>query len=279
MRKIGDGLVSPYSVELGFSFNINLGKNLELLRNAVLNQDFDAAIIIDGKEGAGKSVLAMQIAHFLDVDRSVDIKRQICWTPDQFKYAVTHNAKGKAIVWDEARRGANRRRSTTDGNIEITDMLAECRQRNLFLVIVMPSFYDMDLNIAMHRTRVLIHVMFDWNSGDPNKPLRRGRFRFYNDTAKGDLYTDKILRTRYKYPPKPGLSFDGEFPHHYVVDEEKYRHAKRLSLRDFSKDDESVCPVCKLKMDKFLLKKGVNRCRAGHEWPANPTNIQKGGVV
>ena len=223
----------------------------------------------------GKSVIAMQIGHFLDVDRHINIKKQICWTPDQFKKAVTSNPKGKAIIWDEARRGANRRRSTQDVNIEITDMLAECRQKNLFLVIVMPSFYDMDLNIAMHRTRVLIHVRFDWKGDDPLKPLRRGMFRFYNDKAKGDLYTDKYMRTKYKYPAIPGSSFDGEFPHHYVVNEEEYRRLKRASLRDFAKDDITRCPVCKNKSDKFLVKKKMYRCRSGHEWPADPTSIQK----
>ena len=122
----GRPLSSKYSVKLGFSFDLYLGNNLLPYKKAVLNQDFDCACIVDGKEGSGKSVLAQQIATFLDKDHHLDVDKQICFTPKNFMDAVQSLEKGKAIVWDEARRGVNRRRSTQDVNLSITDMLAEC---------------------------------------------------------------------------------------------------------------------------------------------------------
>lgn len=225
-RKRKPNLSAKYSLEMGFSFHTHLGENLSIWRNAVMNQDIDCAGVVDGKEGAGKSVLAQQIAAFLDKDRVLDPHTQLCWTPDAFAKAVGTLEKGKAIVWDEARRGANRRRSGQEINLKITDMLAECRQHNLFLVIVMPSFYDMDMNIAVWRTRWLVHVSYHWELEDEKHPLKRGDFRFYNENGKKNLYTDRELRRGYKYPYMPNESFDGTFINHYVVDEELYKRLK-----------------------------------------------------
>ena len=228
-------LSSEYSLKLGFSFNINLGRNLEPYRNATLYQDFDAAVLVDGKEGSGKTVIAFQVATFLDKDNHLDLEKQVCFTPEHFKEAVQTLEKGKAIVWDEARRGLNRRRSTQDTNIEITDMLAECRQNNLFLVIVMPTFYDMDMNAAVWRTRLLIHVWYTWEEDQKNpKPLKRGYFRFYSEEGKKKLYTNKRWRQGYEYPYLKNDSFEGTFPHFYCVDEREYRKRKRQSESYYS---------------------------------------------
>lgn len=220
-------LTAQYSVELGFSFDTTLGSNLEYLRSAVMRQDFDAAVLVDGNEGSGKSVLGMQIAKFLDIDRELDLETQVCFTPQQFQKAVMTLRKGKAIVWDEARSGLNRRRSTQGVNLEITDMLSRCRARNLFMIIIMPSFYDMDMNVAIWRSRALVHVWYEWDKNNKEYPLVRGFFRFYNEGGKKDLYTNKLLRLRYEYPHLPNESFDSRFVEHYVVNEGLYRQRKR----------------------------------------------------
>lgn len=239
MTRPGPGrpLSSEFSVQLGFSFDRSLGRNMMPFKVATLHQDFDYGILVDGPEGSGKSVFAQQIACFLDKDNRIDLDKQICFTPDEVKKAITTLEKGKAIVWDEARRGLNRRRSTQEINLEITDLLAECRQNNLFLVVVMPSFYDMDMNVAVWRTRALVHVWYelDLERLKYNEPLVRGFFRFYNEQGKKNLYTNKILRQRYEYPYLRDQSFEGRFPHHYVVDENKYRAKKRKSEEDYRK--------------------------------------------
>lgn len=226
---MGQQLTAKYSVQLGFSFNTRLGNNLTRYRNAVINQDYDCCVLIDGGEGLGKSVFGMQVAYFLDIEHSIDINTQVCYTPEQFKQAVMTLKRGKAIIWDEARRGVNRRRFSQDVNLEVTDLLAECRQHNLFLVVIMPSFYDMDMNVAVWRSRCLIHVYGQFNDEDPEKPLKRGFFRFYNEEGKKELYTNKMTRQQYRYPLITNKSFDASFPHHYVVEEKDYRERKRKS--------------------------------------------------
>lgn len=261
----GRPLSTEESLMMGFSFNKRLARNLERLRAAVLSQDFDCIILIDGKEGGGKSVLAQHVAAFLDITRRID-QEQIVFTPEQFTEKVLNSEKGKAIIWDEARGGLNRRKSMDDVNIQITDMLAEIRQRNLFIIIVMPSFYDMDMNVAVWRSRALIHIWYDWESGDARKPLRRGFFRFYNEEGKKKLYTDKLTRMRYAYPYLKNHCFDATFPNHYCVDEEEYRKRKADALRSYSKkNDPYKCPTCQRKALKG--KNGMLKCPLGHEWP------------
>lgn len=250
---MGRPISTDVSLSLGFSFDRTLANNLTLIRNAVLNQDWDTTILIDGVEGAGKSVFAQQIAYFLDVDHSIDIDTQICYYPEQFKKAVMTLKKGKAIIWDEARRGLNRRRSMGETNLDTTDLMAECRQHNLFLVIVMPSFYDMDLNVSVWRSRCLIHVWYNWNVENPDKPLVRGFFRFYCEAAKKELYVNPVLRRGYRYPMIPGKCFDGRFVNHYVVDEEAYRRRK-LDAEAYFRSDEAKNKKPENNPDKQLVE-------------------------
>lgn len=259
--KRGRPLSSQYSVELGFPFNKRIGSNLERLRNAVIHQDYDVTILVDGQEGAGKSVFALQIAYFLDIDRNIDIHKQVCYYPEQFKKAVSTLGKGKAIIWDEARRGLNRRRSMEKINIDITDMLAECRYKNLFIIVVMPSFFDMDINVAIHRSELLFNVYVDWK-GDVSKPLRRGFVRMYSKRGKADLHQ---LNRRYSYPFMPNESFDATFSHYYVVDEDEYRKLKIEAFKKYQEDAKKIdphsCPSCGLK-NILTRVNGSKRCRS-----------------
>ena len=229
---------------LQFPFNIKLGDNLDRWRNAVLNQDIDCVVLVDGKEGSGKSVHALQIAFMLDIEHSIDLDTQVCYTPEEVKIAITTLKKGKAIVFDEARRGLNRRRSTEKVNIDLTDLFAECRQNNLFLVVVMPSFYDMDMNIAVWRSRALVHVSYTWDLENKAQPLVRGFARYYNEIGKKNMYCNKHYRTMYKYPYLKNECFDYTFPHHYVVDEALYRAKKREAEAEYRVKDKGGKQPC-----------------------------------
>lgn len=226
------------SVQMGFMFDETLANNLTYWRNAVMKQDIDCALIVDGTEGAGKSVFAMQVAAFLDVEQHIDLDKQVCYYPEQFKEAVMTLPKFKAIVWDEARRGGNRRRAMTQVNIEMMDLFAECRQHNLFLIVVLPSFYDLDFSLSVWRSRCLLHVWYKMDAERPDKPLERGFFRFFNEIGKRELYTNPYYRKRYEYPYLKNLSFDGRFLNHYVVNEEEYRKRKREAEEVYRRKDQ-----------------------------------------
>lgn len=277
MGERGPPLSSPYSVELGFSFNKRLGNNLSFYRNAVLRQDFDFVCIIDGAERTGKSVLAQQVAMFLDKDRELDVNKQICWTQEELEQAIATLPEGKAVILDEARRSLNRRRSMESQQLKLLDLFAEIGQKHLFLIMVLPSFYDMDLNIAVHRSRVLIHTWASFVKNEdgsiPEEPLQRGNFRYYSEQAKNHLYTDDRCRRKYLYPWVEG-SFDASFTNHYCVPEAAYRRAKKRSLELTMQDvNRASCAGCGSSFVEYRSRADEYVCRrCGDRQPANKKN-------
>lgn len=242
--KAGAPLSTETSLKMGFSVDSRLAWNLNLWRNAVLEQDIDCCLFIDGKEGSGKSILAQQIAAILDINHRITLDR-ICFTPEEVGNAIQNLPKGSAIVYDEAQRGFNRRNSMSNDNVMLMNLLAECRQKNLFLVIVMPSFYNADMVAAVWRTRLLVHVSYDWDLTKPNKPLVRGFARFYSERGKKLLYCNTFNRKFFNYPYLKDDCFDFHFPHHYCVDEEAYR-AKKLQAVEQYKQQDAPNPQTKL---------------------------------
>jgi hypothetical protein len=100
-------------------------------------------------------------------------------------------------------------------------MLAEIRQKNLFVFVVMPTFFDLDKYVALWRSRALIHVYTAAN-------FERGYFGFYNAERKKQLY---ILGKKFYSYAKPKDNFHGRFTNFYPVDEKAYRAKKLESLK------------------------------------------------
>lgn len=258
-------LSSPYSVEMGYSININFAKELLWWRAAVLNQDMDCTIIIDGKEGAGKSLLAQQVAKFLDKDHELTMD-QVEFTFDAIRERVRTVGRGKAVIYDEAGRSTDRRGSGSKANREFNQFLRECRAYNVFLVIVMQSFYDMDMVSAVWRSRVLLNVSYSWNKENPEKPLVRGNVRFYNENAKKALYTNDVYRRQYIYPGMNG-SFDFHFPGFWVLDHKEYlkkKLAAEQERKEPTKKEKTkhkyTCPSCQRGYMIYSRKDKMSRC-------------------
>ena len=182
----------------------------------VVKKDWDMVFVIDGTEGGGKSVLAQQVAKYCDPTLTID---RIVFTPHQFKDAVMKAEKYQAIVYDEAYAGLGSRGTMSHVNIMLVKMLTEIRQKNLFIFIVLPTFFDLDKYVALWRSRALIHV---YATGK----FERGQFAFYNKQQKKLLYIEGKKLYSYK---KPRPAFIGRFTNHYTVDKKEYLEKKRNS--------------------------------------------------
>ena len=203
----------------------------------IIRQDWDCVFLIDGVEGGGKSVKAQQGAEAVDdTFNSTSIDR-VTFTPEEFKTAILSAKKYQAVIYDEAYTGLSSRGTMSDINKTLVSMLAEIRQKNLFVFIVMPTFFDLDKYAAIWRSRGLFHVYTDKGYG-------RGYFSYYNKDRKKNLY---ILGKKFYDYRKPKPNFRGRFTNRYVVDEELYR-AKKLKALSGRKDkqltkDESRIPI------------------------------------
>lgn len=194
-----------------------LKDNLDIAKKIIL-KDWDMLFVIDGMEGSGKSVLAQQCAFYLD--NTLEISR-ICFTPDEFRKAILKAERYQAVIYDEAYGGMNSRASMSIINRTLVAMLAQIRQKNLFVFIVQPCFFELDKYVAVWRSRALLHVY----TGDQ---FERGFFSFYNSEKKKTLYL--MGKKLYQYLEKP--NFRGRFTKDYVVDDKMYREKKLNALSD-----------------------------------------------
>lgn len=194
-----------------------------------IKDDWDFVFVYDGMEGAGKSVKAMQDAYYCDP--TLDFTRY-AFSASQFRRAIGSAEKFQAVVYDEAHSGLNSRAAMTMINRSLVSMLTEIRQKNLFVFVLLPTFFDLDKYVALWRSRALIHV---YTSDD----FDRGFFAFWNIDRKKNLYL--LGKKLYSYTGvKP--NFVGRFTNHYCLDETQYRalKAEALKKREKSQDDAEI---------------------------------------
>lgn len=189
-----------------------------------IKNDWDFLFVYDGVEGVGKSVKCMQDAFYCDPELTLE---HYAFSPYQFKKAIMEAQRYHAVVYDEAHSGLNSRAAMSMINRSLVSMLTEIRQKNLFVFVVLPTFFDLDKYVALWRSRALIHVYSKEN-------FERGYFAFYNVDRKKELY----LRGKklYQYGIcKP--NFIGRFTNHYPLDSDEY---KRLKFDATAKKERAV---------------------------------------
>lgn len=225
-----DGTGNYVRTHHGFWMNWLLMQNLAMMKRAV-RKDWDGLFIVDGREGAGKSVMAQQMAKFCDPTFELG---RICFTPAEFMDAITAATPGQAIVYDESRGGLNARRTMSGINVTLTNLLAQIRQKNLFVFIVIPTVFDLDKNVAIWRSRGLIHITAEVVKNDDTgqADIERGYFKFYGEAALTQLY---IKGKRYYDYSVQNPDFEGRFGAGYQVDEAAYRERKRQVLEAVGK--------------------------------------------
>lgn len=189
-------------------------KELDRIKKAVINKDRDFVMVIDGEEGSGKSVLAQQVARKLDPNFCIE---NICFNADQFIERLKKAPKYSCIVLDEAFSSANSRSALTEVNRSLIGVATEMRQRNLFVIIVIPSFFDLDKYFALWRCRALFHVYFDKTGG-------RGNYIIFPKSKKKYLYLTGKKFYDYSKPASPYPVC--RFNNFYTVDEIEYRKKK-----------------------------------------------------
>lgn len=207
--------------KVSFFIDDVLRRELDKVRYRVLNKDFDFVGLIDGREGSGKSVLAMQVGAYLDPNFSLD---NIVFTSEEFisKIKDPKTKKGSCILLDEAFNALNSRASMTEVNRSMGAVATEMRQKNLFILIVLPSFFDLDKQFALHRSSSLIHVYL-------KDSVQRGQFLIFPRSSKLQLYLNGKKTYNYSRPKSPYAPC--KFTNFYTVDENEYRSKKSNAFK------------------------------------------------
>lgn len=219
----------------GIAYDGWLAKNLDVLKKNVM-KDWDFWLLIDGREGSGKSTLAQQVAVYLDPDFNLD---RVVFTPQQFSDACETAPRYGAIVWDEAITGLQ----STDLTAMARTLKAKAvqmRQKNLFIILVIHSFFDMNKYYTVHRTFFLLHVYF--KAEEERELFKRGYFEFYDFQKKKTMYLTDKYRRYYYYGLKP--NFRGTFSSKLPVDKQAYIEKKATDPAAPLRDDKEFILEC-----------------------------------
>jgi len=202
-----------------------LYKSIQTIKQNVHKKDKDRVTVVDGAEGGGKSVFAMQYGKLLDPTLCLD---RICFNPKEFHDAVVKAKKGQCVIYDEAFTGLSSRSSLAEVNRSLVSLMMEMRQKNLFVIIVMPTIFLLDKYAALWRAKELFHIY--------TKDGKRGRWVYFNHKKKKLLYMTGRKYYEYNFPKSKRR---GKFKDTYVIDELEYRAKKSDSLKNKSKITKS----------------------------------------
>lgn len=228
------------SIKSPYYISSEIKRQLDNSRRIVTQADQDRIFIVTGREGSGKSWLAMQLAGYLDSTLCLD---DICFDAESFGNRIKEVKKNKAIIFDEAFSGLSSKGALSKENKKLIKILIECRQRNLYLFIVLPSIFILDRYIALFRS----HGLF--NTAISKKDFKNRFYKVYNFRNKHLLY---ILGQKYLSYSKPKIwkkhRFYGKLPP--TIKEEDYKKKKSDSFRE--KEKEEVTEYRKLMIQRNI---------------------------
>lgn len=221
-----------------------LHENLDIAKSKVVERDVDLCVLIDGKSGIGKSTIAVQMAYFLDPTFCLE---RVCFDAETFKQSLMKAKRGQSIILDEAFQTLNVRQTLSEMNRVIIGLMQEIRQRNLYVFIVLPSFFDLEKNVVLWRSHMLLHV-YGKEFGD------RGRFMVFSDERKNLLY---IMGKKFYSYSRPKANFIGKFTKAFPLNWHAYRKKKAKALE--KRLEEKVKKRNRFKEERDILLKHLKK--------------------
>ncbi len=190
-------------------------------------KDKDVVFIVDGEERSGKSVFSMNIGGYVAQQLGTKFNNtNVCMTPDEWRHKIENSDKNEVVIYDEAHRGMGSRRALSEINNILIDLMMEMGQRNLFAIVVLPTFFMLDKYPALYRAKGLFHIY--------ERKGRRGFWVYYNQKKKLKLYQGGKKEFNYNCMKYPG--FRGKFFDQYTIDEEGYRKKKGEAFKERKED-------------------------------------------
>ncbi len=242
----------------GYSIQRELLEALDTIKKSVLTQNNDFLFIIDGKVGLGKTTLSLQLALYLNPKFKLS---QVCFTPKQLMDTIIKAPKGSAIILDEAMT-LNARNSMTEWNKRVNDLLSRIRSHNLFIILNLPSAFDLDRSIILHRASLLIHC-YSPTFG------KKGYYKVYHE-IEDRLKTLYLLGKKMYSYKKPQPNFEGWFSKCFVIDEVKYNRKK-----DDAIEDQEITPNHSAYKERNVLIRHLKDQGMSYE---EISNLNPGGI-
>lgn|SRR3990167_2858198 len=218
-----------------FDMDSVIVNNLNILNQAVQLR-WDAPLVIDGVEGAGKTTLTDQICYYQAYTNKTKYNlNNVVFLPDEFERFVDTAPPYTPVNWDEAVFGTLGEDWANTVNKTILKKWVTIRKKRLFINVCIPWIFLMRIYFAVGRTRALIHV---WTPDG----LKRGYFKIYDYNSKRHLYMKNKRSYTYEgikpsYDEGRFVDTQGMFYDQKEYDDKKETAIKTLTMERIDKKE------------------------------------------
>ena len=202
-----------------FYMDQNLYKNWTNIKEVVSEKDFDYIALVCGLPGVGKSNFAISGCKFFCpwFDETY-----IASSADEFIEITNRCPRRSAVMLDESFASMNSKVGMTSEFLKIVNHLQIIRQRNLYVFLCLPNFFDLQKGIAIYRSSHLF-VAYGEEFG------KRGRIAAFDREKKKMLY---ILGSKFMNYHAVRPNFRAKFFKQTAIDEKVYDELKLKHLRN-----------------------------------------------
>lgn len=181
----------------------------------------DIVGIVCGDEGSGKSSMAGNMMRYMCDDTFNPIEDMI-GSDEEDAYNKLQNVKHSGnLMFDEGNIFFLSTETMKRQHRDLHKIFSIFRQKNLFVLIVLPSFFRLGTYFALDRSKFLIRTYLD-NNGE------RGCFAYYGNKVKNRLY--RIGKKMHDYQIiQP--NFRGRFKQCLQLESEEYTKFKLETLK------------------------------------------------
>ena len=202
---------------------------LDLMIHRMDERGFDNFLIVDGKEGFGKTTFATQVCYYV----SQESKRS--FSVDNIYFRVEQmledmkKERAKIFLLDEAELDLL---SETRGKMQryFIQMLMAARKKNHFIVAIIPAVKKLK-SYVIERAIGLVRVY------SPDG-IKRGFYAYYKEESKNAMY-ENWMRSR-KMDYKKYYTFNGTFNKEFssIIDEELYDKKKDEAIASIGEEEK-----------------------------------------
>ena len=210
-----------------------LHENLGVMANKIVDDMTFLGVLFSStlEVGTGKSVMAQEIGeayteminekHGLDIPFTVN---NVVFRPKDLIEQAKKLPKYSCIILDEWEDS----HYWSELGLALRQFFRKCRQLNLFMIVIIPNFFELTKGYAISRSVFAMDVKF---AGE----FERGFFDFYSFERKKTLYLKGKKDYNYNVTQP---NFKGRFTDGYAVGEEAYRTKKYNDLVKYEEEQE-----------------------------------------
>lgn len=231
--------------DLNINMHPFLVRKLDLMIHRMEKKGFDNCILIDGKEGMGKTTLASQLCYYVSYNTKRKFSSENIYFRVKDMLEVMKKTSSGIFLLDEAELDLL---SEQRGKMQryFIQMLMAARKKNHFIVAIIPSIKKLK-SYVIERAIGFIRVY----SVDG---ITRGRYAYFNEDAKNALYENFIKKRKMEY--KKYKSFVATFPNKFkeIIDEKAYEIKKDEAIASIGIEEEKRVPKRMARMYYYLYK-------------------------